>query len=410
MPYIIENYADIKQLLNDECYRENKNIILKNHNHLSILKYNKNKLTPENNNTLGLFRSVVINELGEIVCFAPPKSMDFDIFSQTNKKEECIFEIFYEGTMINVFFDKIVNDWQIATRSNIGAKCNFNQDSNVTYRSMFLDAMLHTGLEFWELNKDWCYSFVLQHPKNRIVKPIVEPKLIITNIYNIVKEDGLQKVYMINDQELIDYYGSEKVGKICKFLTEKQEDNTTSWNELIEHYYSLNLDYKIQGVIIYNKKGDRTKIRNKNYEKIKHLKGNSPKLQYQYYTLRQNNKVKEFLEYYPEYKNEFFNFRKELHSYTSQLYQNYINCFIKKQKPLKEYPFQYKTHMFKLHEHYLLDLKPDNKYVNKSVVINYVNTLPPPRLMFVVNYVKKEYDKDYKVVNSDLKVVMKSEI
>ena len=133
-------------------------------------------------------------------------------------------------------------------------------------------------------------------------------------------------------------------------------------------------------------------------------------MQYQYYTLRQNNKVKEFLEYYPEYKNEFFNFRKELHSYTSQLYQNYINCFIKKQKPLKEYPFQYKTHMFKLHEHYLLDLKPDNKYVNKSVVINYVNTLPPPRLMFVVNYVKKEYDKDYKVVNSDLKVVMKSEI
>ena len=47
MPYIIENYANIKQLLNDECYRENKNIILKNHNHLTILKYNKNKLTPE---------------------------------------------------------------------------------------------------------------------------------------------------------------------------------------------------------------------------------------------------------------------------------------------------------------------------------------------------------------------------
>jgi len=40
--------------------------------------------------------------------------------------------------------------------------------------------------------------------------------------------------------------------------------------------------------------------------------------------------------------------------------------------------------------------------------MNYVNTLPPPRLMHVINYIKKQYDKDQKIITSDLKVLMKS--
>ena len=66
--------------------------------------------------------------------------------------------------------------------------------------------------------------------------------------------------------------------------------------------------------------------------------------------------------------------------------------------------------MYKIHEIYLNDLKLEGKFVNKGVVIEYVNTLPPPRLMYSVNHVKKQFDKDQKIVTSDLKVLMKSEI
>ena len=52
----------------------------------------------------------------------------------------------------------------------------------------------------------------------------------------------------------------------------------------------------------------------------------------------------------------------------------------------------------------------ENKFVNKKVVMDYVNTLPPPRLMYSINHVKKQYDKDQKIVTSDLKVLMKSEM
>ena len=267
--------------------------------------------------------------------------------------------------------------------------------------------MNHIGLEFEDLDKSCCYSFVLQHPKNRIVVPIKEPAIILTNKYKIENNEvfnnnsfnnatkfNILKMHTIDDNNFkssVNYTGNE-------------------WRQLITHFYSENLPYQLQGVVIWNNKGERTKIRNPTYEKIKHLKGNSPKLQYQYYYLRQNNAVKDFLTYYPEYKGEFSDFRKELHKYTNQLYQNYIKCFIRKEKPLGEFPYQYKTHMYKIHEIYLNDLKMENKFVNKKVVMDYVNTLPPPRLMYSINHVKKQYDKDQKIVTSDLKVLMKSEM
>ena len=397
-------YADILKLISDNNYAESKNILVKRFEHLYVLKYVKSKLTTENINSLGLFRSIVANKDGEIVSFAPPKSIDYDVFSQSNEYNDCYIQHFPEGTMINVFFDKYIDDWQITTRSSIGAKCNFNMDSNITYRYMFLDAMNHRGLEFEDLDKSCCYSFVLQHPQNRIVVPISEPTLILTNKYKI------------DNNQIFNNNSFNKMPKFSTLIMHNINDKSfkdsvnytgDNWRQLSDYFFSDNLPYQFQGVMIWNTKGQRTKIRNSNYEKVKHLKGNSPKLQYHYYYLRQNGAVGDFLKYYPEYKGEFSDFRRELHKYTSQLYQNYIKCFIRKEKPLVEFPYQYKTHMFKIHELYLNDLKLDGKFVNKQVVMNYVNTLPPPRLMHSVNHIKKQFDKDQRIVTSDLKVLMK---
>ena len=411
-------YADISKLISDSDYSKSKNIKVKQMDALNILKYDKSKLNKENADTLGLFRSVIVNNNNEIVCVAPPKSIDFDEFIKNNKYEDCIFQKFVEGTMINVFYDNELQDWRISTRSTIGGKCNFNMDSNVTYRYMFLDAMNHIGMEFYHLRKDLCYSFVLQHPKNRIVIPIKYPNLILTNAYKIYNdEDNINNVTEIN----IDALNINKsFTTLSNFDPTDEEDmkelfasfkyDGCSWNDLLVYFNSENIDYKIQGIVIYNKNGERTKLRNSNYEKIKHLKGNSPKLQYQYYHLRQQGGVKDFLKYYPEYKSEFSEFRVNLHNWTNQLYQNYISCFIRKEKPLVDFPYNFKTHMFKIHEIYLNELKPENKFVNKFVIVNYVNNLPPPRLMYSVNHIKNKFKKEKKIVTSDLKVLMKSEI
>uniref|UniRef100_A0A6C0JA93 Uncharacterized protein n=1 Tax=viral metagenome TaxID=1070528 RepID=A0A6C0JA93_9ZZZZ len=403
--YKPNEYATLSKLIKDKKYADDKYISVKKMGHLYVLKYVKNKLTTENINSLGLFRSIIVDEEGNIASFAPPKSVNFDIFSQSNEYDECHIQHFPEGTMVNVFFDKHTDDWEISTRSTIGAKCNFNIDSNITYRYMFLDAMNNTGLEFDHLDKTFCYSFVLQHPKNRIVVPITQPSIILTNKYKIE-----------NNQVYNNNITSPHFTKLTMYPITDETFSTSlnytghSWKDIDDHFFSSNLPYQLQGVVIYNNKGERTKIRNTNYEQVKHLRGNSPKLQYQYYHLRQQGGVVDFLKYYPEHKQEFSDFRRDVHKYTAQLYQNYINCFIKKQKTLKEYPYQFKTHMYKLQELYINELKLDGKFVNKGVVIEYINTLPPPRLMHSINYIKKQFDKDQKIVTSDLKVIMKSEI
>ena len=65
---------------------------------------------------------------------------------------------------------------------------------------------------------------------------------------------------------------------------------------------------------------------------------------------------------------------------------NYVSCFIRKEKPLKEYEFEYKSHMYKLHEKYKSELKPQNKIIDKKFVIDYVNALHPAQQMFIINY------------------------
>ena len=129
---------------------------------------------------MGLFRSVIVDSDGNVLCIAPPKSIDFDCFSQTTLYEQCDFQEFMEGTMINVFWHKEQGEWEIATRSNIGARCRYNLDNEKTFRYMFLDAMNHSNIDFNMLDNKYCYSFTMQHPDNRIVIPITDKKLYLT--------------------------------------------------------------------------------------------------------------------------------------------------------------------------------------------------------------------------------------
>ena len=59
-------------------------------------------------------------------------------------------------------------------------------------------------------------------------------------------------------------------------------------------------DYNIMGYVIHMYQPNnkiRIKWRNPSYENIKKLKGNNPKLQYQYLYLRQMNAIQEYLKH-----------------------------------------------------------------------------------------------------------------
>jgi len=351
-----------------------------------ILKYDKEWLARENENTIGLLRSVIFKDDGTIVCFAPPKSQNTEKINITSE-DQYVSEQFIEGTMINMFYEKENNSWQIATRTSVGGKLNFYMEngfkSEETFSSMFeeIENELCPNLRD-KLNKKYMYSFVIQHPRNRIVKNVVEKRLYLVEIYEI---DGLTVTIRNNNMdELVKELPNIRLPRCIPVKSE------TELNECKETCASMNTKYSTVGVIIKDKEGNRYKFRNPNYEHVRKLRGNQPKLQYQYLALRQEGKIAEYLKYYPEQKKVFNEYRNLMHDYTNQLFMNYIKCYVKKERELKTFPENYRTHMYKLHhEHYIPTLMPKKEGINKSYVINYFNAIHPAKQMFVLNYSKR---------------------
>lgn len=360
----------------------------------TIVRYNKEFLCSELISSYGVLRSLILTG-SKVVSFAPPKSLSGDNFmlKYPTKTDDIIAEEFIEGTMINVFFDQKYGAsgcWQISTRNTVGANVSFYKFSNMTFNQMFLEACISNNFNIQTLNPKYCYSFVLQHPANRIVIPFKKPQLYLVAVYEIIQKG--------NDVTVVEENLSEvRKGGLWNLTGVRFPDRYEfkTYTELIEKFASGNTPYNIMGIIVRNKEtGERTKFRNPIYEEVRHLRGNQPKLQYQYLCLRHSGKLPNFLKYYPETKEEMSKFRDQVHMFTENLHKNYISCYVKKKKTLREYSDQYRTHMFKIHEHFINDLRPKGLYVTNTEVIKYVNNLPPSLLMYCLNFNMRKRNVD----------------
>ena len=397
--YNLSNVPDFDELVKSDTNNQSSSNILKlnkincktsNNATYSVIRYDKNFLSCDLVHTYGLCRSVIINNKNDVVGFAPPKSISSENFikSYPEKTTDVVAEEFVEGTMINVFWDYSIGlsgGWEISTRNTVGATSSFYKSSSrkqKTFRDMFLEAAEESGLILQLLNPIYCYSFVVQHPDNRIVVPIKKPQLYLVGVYSIVNNINNVVVQVFDHQ----------IFKQCF-----KEKNTTvqfpeiysfnSYSELIEKYGSMNTSYDIMGVVLHNKlTGERAKIRNPVYEQVRALRGNQPKLQFQYLSLRNEGKVKDFLKFYPENKKEFSTFRDQVHLFTDTLYTNYRSCYVKKEKSLKEFSHQYRTHMYNLHQKYMTELREQKLFITGAIVQKYVNEMAPTLLMYCLNY------------------------
>ena len=407
MAYNLSNVPKIDSLL---CDGENRRDIAKSLNlkynvwkhangvNYHILKYDKEWLSNELVKTVGLLRSLIFKDDGTIVCFAPPKSLpvselsidtenDVDNASttKTEPSKEYVAESFVEGTMINVFYEPETNTWEIATRSSVGGRTCFFMEGGFkeenTFSYMFNEVCSSIGLNLQDLNKKYVYSFVMQHPRNRIVKIIKKMALYLVNVYQI---EG-KTIHIVPINNIDEQFGIKP--NTVKTINSVSLDTNVELNNCVQTMASMNTPYDQVGVIIKSNMGERYKFRNPTYEHVRKLRGNNPKLQYQYLTLRQSGMMTEYLRYYSEHRKVFNEFREIIHAYTSELFSNYIRCYIRKEKELKEFPEKFKTHMFALHhEIYLKKLMPEKRYINKEEVISYFNGLHPAKQMFILNY------------------------
>lgn len=408
----LQEYISFTTLFNENNelnkeYAEEKGIRVSVYKDKALIRYDKTRLNKLNIETLGLFRSVIYDIINKkIISFSPPKSHDYQDFSEHNNYDDCVPLQFIEGTMINIFWDPTTKKTEISTKSNIGANCYFHVGKNkLSFREMYKEAAkdvikdLHSyknldidGFDkekfFSEPKENYCYSMILQHKKNRIVTNITKNNLYLIGIYKI-RDDFIIEPRL---EELRTYY-EECSMYSTPFYSKVVDDNhsslfkSPSFDSIKDNYHNKNLDYSNMGLVLYSTKtGFHTKIRNQNYEYVRRLKGNNIKPQYRYHELRKEGKLDEFLNYFPEYTTIFTCYRDDMYDMITQLYSYYVACFIKHEMTLKDAPYQFKPHIYNLHGIYLNDLRNKNEYITKKTVNQYVNNLEIPKVMYFTNY------------------------
>jgi hypothetical protein len=367
----VTNFEESKKILKD------KGLVIKEYGDLYLVKYRKDKSDMKNEDVQKCRGIILEKNSNKLLCVPPKKSIDNDYYHNEYKhgdfSENVIFEEFIDGTMINVF--KFNNNIYISTRSCLGANCRWNSEN--TFNILFNECIDFSKFE--NIDEGYSYSFVIQHPDNTIVKKYVEPQIKLCNITKINSDYSVNIINRNMMQELVDRYNFDI--KLPNIYTLKNME---------EVYKKIDdLDETEQGIVIktYGENDDlRSKVRNINYNNIRFLRGNTNNKQYLYFELRKNQKIIEYLEYFPEDKELFDSYRFELYDITTRLFNYYKDLKVHKTVRFLEIDFEFRPLINELHELFLNDKKP----TTKQKVIQYLHTLPTARLLFVLNYKKRD--------------------
>lgn len=363
----------------------------KNNQHYKIISYDSAYLNNEHILTYGIFRSVVINSTNDVVSFFPPKKMNFTYFHKRNpdfNQSNIVVQEFVEGVGVNLFWDPTIGltgGWEISSLDDVGCHILYSVEDNKSLRDIFMDIIQLKNVDIDLLEKRFCYHFIIQHNVFGLIKPQDHPELYLINIFEIVNTcDHSVNVFTVEHSGMKENpnFTHVKFPKVYDF---------TSYMQLNDDFTSI--PYTTMGLQFTDKNGRQCKLINPNYEYVKYIKDSNMfdidifRHQYIYLCLRkEQGKVVDYLTNHYLSRKHFLFFKKHLYLFTQTLYLNYIYCYVKKELKLCRYSDMYQLHLKLIHQIYINELKPIKENIKKKTVIDYVNTLSPEMLMYLLNY------------------------
>ena len=386
-----------------EACRE-KHILTSTHNGLSIIRYSRNELntsdSPQfdiNDPIVRSCRGVVIeNETNRVICYPPEKSVSLaQVFGNDDDSTPIVLntdgqggvgdntdkqsivpiigvrphisnpelpnqyvyaESYIDGTMVNMFYHQ--GEWKISTRSNIGANNNY-----------------YSKRSFRELFKEFTYSWVLCHPENQIVVAYPKPFVVLVSVRQVT-ESGYQELSLMDNFIQLAQNGTV-VGVPRTYVI-------TTLGEARKFLKQTKMEV---GLVFKHSSGLRTKIMNDDYLRGKELRGNTPNMKYLYLEKRQQKGfLKKYLKYFPIYARDFRLYQNEIHTMTNSLHTYYLQVNVKRELKFHQIPFQFRQLVRELHSYHY----KTGKKIYHNVAIEFVNSLPPARQLYVLNYERNQ--------------------
>ena len=350
----------ISKYFNDGKWDEDllkKDFILKKKHKNLLIKYKKKNLNIKTIKTMGLFRSVVLDE-NKIVCISPPKSLSY------NKNKNYKLYEYVEGTMINSWYDFDEKKWRISSKSIIDAENRFYENQKL-FCEMFFECCEHCKLDLNTLDKDICYSFVFKHPNNRLINFVEEPSLYIISAY----KNNNDNTFINIDYKHLEYITYNTKVKLPARYFSSIEDVVKTLNNGDAPLINMGIVLAEEGTNYHSK------VRNKTFEIIKKFKTNNTKLINTFLNLKRKNMEHMYLKLFPENSVDFNNYLNDYYVLIDYLYNLYYDINVSKSTHISSLDNIYKINLNNRHSYYIQNLREKNKRMDKKYIDTYVINL-----------------------------------
>jgi hypothetical protein len=357
-------------------------------------------------------RSTLYGPDGKILCVSPPHLSSISHFMENAIGKIHVTE-FVEGTLINVFYDTHTADWDMMTKTHLGANNWFIRTEyesfmgkspedgkgfvyapQHTFRQMFIHAIGGTQAydEFvWSLDPEFIYSFVVQHPASPHTL-VPGPAAIYLISYQRVLESDPQRIQSTPSVLCPKFprLSESIIPDTIQFPFVYEYEPTESvpmteeyWRHKLETVFCTNF-----GIVLTDEshpfRADNTPLQTvlltPEYIQLRTLRGNDSNLMYMCIRLMQQgtgpavDQMERFLMTFPWFQNIYKWTCTVANIYISELYKAYVDHYIHHVRH-RYSPIMY-HHMKQLHQRFL-DAKKANIpfYMRMQYVFEYVQTL-----------------------------------
>lgn len=293
-----------------------------------ILDKNTNQIV-----SYGLDRVFSIEELQQISNYS---AFNWDLASYNT----CL-----DGTMLKVYYYNC--KWNVST-----SKCINSDKSRWSSTKSFLKLFQDCGIDFSTLDKNNCYSYILQHPETRLVVPVTSPKCTLVNVRNM---NTLQSTPILNPVP--------NLPPTDKFSFVKS------------------LPYNHGSALVTFANNITVRVDSTEFERVRDLRGNTPdiRLKYLEYLSPQNKSLKDDLEhYFSEYLPTFFSIDNDIVSLSKSIQDLYYKKFVLRQDITV--PEKYQQTLRQLHGQF----KKTKCVTTQDIVLQKLMSLPPSALYWIL--------------------------
>jgi len=258
----------------------------------------------------------------------------------------------YDGSQIKVFYNETKESWVISTTRRIDSSRSF-YFNNKSFYEMWNESI---SLDYNKLNKDCCYSFILQHPDNHVVARHSNPNVIHVLTRNMKTFNVIDVDIGIKKPEILSFANKSDIWQSIKRLPHYKEGYVVQYEDSF------------------------IKLINVKYKEVKDLRGSSHSLMFHYFCLKRENKISKYLSYYPEVTETFLQYEKLFYNACINVYTEYVLVRIRKVIDITKTHSFLKPVLYKLHG---IHIKNKQK-INLTYIIKHLENYPPPLLKSII--------------------------